>query len=45
MGIDEDIKGIEDITEEVKFDDAVKAADKGFDDLARMKLNFSGKKK
>ena len=45
MGIDEDIKGIEDITEKVKFDDAVKTANEGFNKLAKMKLNFSGKNK
>lgn len=45
MGIDEDIKGVKDIGTSMKFDEAVKKTDEAFDKLAKMKLNFSGKKK
>jgi hypothetical protein len=41
---DEAIKSVNDIGTNVKFDDAVKIADKTFNDLSKAKLNFSGGK-
>ena len=41
---DKSVKSINDIGTTVKFDDAVRIANKAFDDLSKSKLNFSGKK-
>ncbi len=41
---DEAIRSVDDIGTNVKFDDAVKIADKAFNDLSKSKLHFSGKK-
>ncbi len=41
---DKSIKSVDDIGTNVKFDDAVKIADKAFNDLSKSKLNFSSKK-
>ncbi len=44
LGFDKAIRSADDIGTTVKFDDAVKIANKAWDDLSKAKLNFSSKK-